>query len=97
MIEPPGTTGYTRHPDSPPRANSWMRCGASFALLAMAVISCTCAGVQVLAEGPHGPHGQITNDPSIVWMLPLSCGLGIILAGLAIWLFAYSMGWRRKR
>ncbi len=88
---------YPRDPDLSAPKKSWLGCGASVALLAMAVLSCTCGGAQLLAEGPHGPHGEITNDPSIVWMLPLFCGLGFVLGGIAVWLFLRSMGWIRKR
>lgn len=88
---------YPREPDSHSPTKSWIGCGASLGLLAMALLSCTCGGAQMLAEGPHGPHGEITNDPSIVWMLPLFCGLGFVLFCFSIWLFLRSMGWTRKR
>lgn len=39
-----------------------------------------CAGLmQLLAEGPHGPNGEITNDPSIKWLLPLLWGSGLLV------------------
>jgi hypothetical protein len=44
-----------------------------------------CAGLmQLLAEGPHGPNGEITNDPSIKWLLPLLCGAGLLVIVLGI-------------
>lgn len=94
--ESPAPTNYPRSPNQEPSTKSFGGMAGAFALLGMAVVSCCCGGVQLLAEGPHGPHGEITNDPSIVWMLPLFCGLGVVLAGTAIWLAARSLGWRRK-
>ncbi|MEI8281261.1 MAG: hypothetical protein WCG75_02540 [Armatimonadota bacterium] len=97
MYEPPVEGNYPRPIESATSKKNWLGCGASVALLAMAVLSCTCGGAQLLAEGPHGPHGEITNDPSIVWMLPLFGGLGIVLGLCSIWLFAKTMGLIGKR
>ena len=66
----------------------------------LVVLSCgmlMIASVLSIAEGPHGPNGEITGDPKLV---PTIFGFGIgalILAASAIAVFAWSFGWRRKR
>lgn len=60
--------------------------GCGILMIPLSCLLCGIGGTQLMAEGPHGPNGEITNDPSIAWTLPLFVGSGLVLLALAVFL-----------
>jgi hypothetical protein len=58
--------------------------------LAGSSLSCTGGFAQLLAEGPHGPDGEITWAPGTPLVALFFVTLGIVLLGLSIRLLANS-------
>lgn len=65
--------------------------GISVFLVIVSVALLPFVGGLMMAEGPHGPEGEITRDPSAEWLIPL------LLAGASLVFILGTLIWSKAR
>lgn len=81
---------HAPYPRPEPKPVQGSGCGTKIfgSFLAFGGVSLCCAftGGAMMAEGPHGPHGEITADPNASSWLAPRAGTSLVVAAIGIYL-----------